>query len=599
MLRQMMISAALVAGLLMADLPVQASPSPLTNNDVVTLAQAGLGEETIVAAIQAQDASFDISVPALLKLKQDGVTPKVLRAMVAAMSKRDTGASVPASAWRTNDQAGAGVASDLTNQSQATSQAPAPASKKGSWLKVVAALGKAGRAVSSAGVDVADGTGHVGSSFKDSFMSGFSNAVNRQSNAYMDGTSAVSRQSDAYADGPSNQDEPTVPRGAFAAPQQSQATGYYMTPDGNLTPVENPAQASQGSRQYAGAATPASASGTRTAMPSRTQAVIMFTAWRDPREGAFTMNVPQGWQVTGGTIRNSAIDPRPVVRATSPDHRIQVFYGDANLIPREVPNRMTAFAGMREGQTVQGAWGGPILLARYQTGEQFARGYIAAQLCRAPQITSAGTLQDASSQLSAAALAYGRAQGASAQAWVGETNFQCGARTGYVRASTVLAGSATGQGVGIWIIMELGGFMAADPSQVAMARYILNNMAGSFKLDPQWEARQAQTTRDVTGAVTRAQQQMAASIAQHARQQAQSNQIDVMSGWEKRNKVMDGIMQRDSDTRLGITTATDDITGSHTVSNDFTYHWTRPDGSIVGTNTDTPPDYSSGWRMMH
>jgi len=287
-----------------------------------------------------------------------------------------------------------------------------------------------------------------------------------------------------------------------------------------------------------------------------------------------------------------------VIRAASPDGKVQVFIGDPNLIPREVPNQMTAFTGMREGQTMKGAWGGPILLARYQTGEQFARSYVAAQLCRTPQITNSGILQDASRQLTASAMAYGRAQGASAQAWVGETNFQCGAQTGYVRASTVLAAPPSGQGVAIWVIQELGGFVTADPSQIAMARYILNNMTGSFQLDPQWEARQAQATRDVTGAVTRAQQQMAASIAQNARQQAQSNQFDVMAGWEKRNKVMDGIMERDSQTRLGITTVTDDIQGSHTVSNAYNYYWTRGDGSIVGTMTDAPPEGNAGWRMM-
>jgi hypothetical protein len=27
--------------------------------------------------------------------------------------------------------------------------------------------------------------------------------------------------------------------------------------------------------------------------------VVMFTTWRDPREGAFTLSVPQGWQVSG------------------------------------------------------------------------------------------------------------------------------------------------------------------------------------------------------------------------------------------------------------------------------------------------------------
>jgi hypothetical protein len=113
------------------------------------------------------------------------------------------------------------------------------------------------------------------------------------------------------------------------------------------------------------------------------------------------------------------------------------------------------------------------------------------------------------------------------------------------------------------------------------------------------EARQAQATRDVTGAVTRAQQQMAASIAQHAREQASHDQIDVTSGWEVRNKSLDATMQRGDEARRGTATATDDYLGvSHTVPKDYSYYWTRPDGSIAGTNTDTPPDYSNGWRMM-
>jgi hypothetical protein len=544
MLRQVMISAILAASFLMADLPAQASTSPLTNNDVVSLAKAGLEEETIIAVIQKQDASFDISVPALLKLKQDGVPPNVLHAMVAAMSKQSTAA----------------MTEEHTNQAQAPF---APTGKKKSWLKAVAAVGGvAGRALTSAGVDFAGGAGLAGNSFKGGFLSGLSGVASRQPNGYGAG---IPNQSPADASM------------AFAAAPQEQANGYYnTTANGNVIAVQYRDQAAQ----------------------SALEPGISFRPWRDPREGAFTMNVPQGWQVTGGILRTSAMDPHPLVLATSPDHRIQLFYGDANLVPREVPNRMIAMAGIREGQTTRGSWGGPILMARYQTGEQFARNYVVSQLCRAPQITSSGTLPDASRQLSAAAIAYGRTLGAPAQAWVGETNFRCGGQAGYVRASTVLAGTATGQGVGIWVVMELTGFMA-DPSEAAVARYILNTMAGSFQLDQQWEARQAQVTRDVTGAVTRAQNQMAAAIAQNARQQAQSNQIDVMSGWEKRNKVMDGIMQRDSNTRLGIATATDDITGSHTVSNDHTYNWTRPDGTITGTNTDTPPDYSSGWRLMN
>ena len=166
-----------------------------------------------------------------------------------------------------------------------------------------------------------------------------------------------------------------------------------------------------------------------------------------------------------------------------------------------------------------------------------------------------------------------------------------------MRASTVVAGSPAGAQV--WAVLELSGFIVGDPSQTAFARYILNNIIGSVQMNPQWEARQAQTTRDISGAVTRALHQMAASIAQHAREQASHDQIDVMSGWEARNKTMDSIRERRSEAITGTRAANDDYLGvSHTVTNDYDYYWYPAGGSIARTNTDTPPEYSNGWRMM-
>src|ERR1700743_3486436 len=171
-------------------------------------------------------------------------------------------------------------------------------------------------------------------------------------------------------------------------------------------------------------------------------AILLFTPWRDPKEGAFTLNVPQGWQIGGGTVRDSSIDPRHILRATSPDGGIQILMGDNSLIPREVPNQMLVYAGMREGQVTRGAWGGPLLIARYQTGEQFAQAYIRGTLCRQAQITSFGTLADATRQLNQQAIAYGRSMGSSAQASVGEAGFRCGSQIGYVRAPPRVGGSA-------------------------------------------------------------------------------------------------------------------------------------------------------------
>ena len=101
---------------------------------------------------------------------------------------------------------------------------------------------------------------------------------------------------------------------------------------------------------------------------------------------------------------------------------------------------------------MKGLWGGPLLIARYQTGEQFARSY-ASRLCPASQITSSKVVPDATRLLTAKAVEYGRAQGAPAQAWVGEVRFRCGAQNGYVRASTVVAGSPAGAQV--WAVLEL------------------------------------------------------------------------------------------------------------------------------------------------
>jgi hypothetical protein len=99
----------------------------------------------------------------------------------------------------------------------------------------------------------------------------------------------------------------------------------------------------------------------------------MFTTWRDPREGAFTVSVPEGWQTSGGANRRSAVDITHTIRSATPDGRVKMFMNDADIVPREVPNQMTAMAGIREGQITKGAWGGPILMARFQTGQQFVR----------------------------------------------------------------------------------------------------------------------------------------------------------------------------------------------------------------------------------
>jgi len=63
---------------------VQDPQVPLTNDDVMKMVGAGLTESTIVQVIQKVSSNFDTSPDALIKLKQQGVTAKIIEVMVAA-----------------------------------------------------------------------------------------------------------------------------------------------------------------------------------------------------------------------------------------------------------------------------------------------------------------------------------------------------------------------------------------------------------------------------------------------------------------------------------------------------------------------------------
>lgn len=72
---------------------------PLTNADVVAMVKAGLPESTVVLAIQKGPVNFDTSPQALIQLKNQGVGPKVLDAM---LQPAGAGAPAPAPQPRTS-----------------------------------------------------------------------------------------------------------------------------------------------------------------------------------------------------------------------------------------------------------------------------------------------------------------------------------------------------------------------------------------------------------------------------------------------------------------------------------------------------------------
>ena len=77
-------------------MPFAANAAPMTNDDVIKLVRGGLGESTVIQAIDASAPAFDTSPDGLIRLKQGGVSDTVIQRI---LSKGSSGAPSAAPAY--------------------------------------------------------------------------------------------------------------------------------------------------------------------------------------------------------------------------------------------------------------------------------------------------------------------------------------------------------------------------------------------------------------------------------------------------------------------------------------------------------------------
>lgn len=63
------------------------SIKPLTNDDILAMARAGLTEETILTAVRSAPGNYNLAAQDLIGLKEAGVSETVIQAMLAASGK--------------------------------------------------------------------------------------------------------------------------------------------------------------------------------------------------------------------------------------------------------------------------------------------------------------------------------------------------------------------------------------------------------------------------------------------------------------------------------------------------------------------------------
>lgn len=67
---------------------IPAQEKPLRNEDIIQMTKAGLDEDTIIKAIEANDSAFDTSAEGLLALKNAGVSESIIQAILKAATKK-------------------------------------------------------------------------------------------------------------------------------------------------------------------------------------------------------------------------------------------------------------------------------------------------------------------------------------------------------------------------------------------------------------------------------------------------------------------------------------------------------------------------------
>jgi hypothetical protein len=307
---------------------------------------------------------------------------------------------------------------------------------------------------------------------------------------------------------------------------------------------------------------------------------LAFVRFTDPRENAFSTEVPRGWKTSGGLFRVASVDTRGAVESVSPEGDIRVSAGDKDLPPFTVPNQVLAMAGFREGSWYSPGYGVRMMVRRYQPGVVFAEDYVRAKLapqigCSSLTITAKESRPDLTKSINALYSQFA-AQGMNVREDAGEVWFSCTHNNqqwkGYYLVTTQISAGAGG---GVWHAEHVLGYAAAS-GKAAIAEIAMLHLAVAMQLNPEWVKMQQGVTMATSQIVAKTNEQVSSTIRKT---------------FENKWKTEDQIFRRDANARRGVTDVLDPETGeSWTVQNGSSQYWRKPGSDvIVGTQTYDSP----------
>jgi hypothetical protein len=328
------------------------------------------------------------------------------------------------------------------------------------------------------------------------------------------------------------------------------------------------------------------------------KADVRWQRFVDPVEHAFSLYVPQGWAVTGGTRRLSPSDVRFGVNVTSPDKAITVFYGDPDVPAFAEPSQVLAYAGFGVGSWKPVAPGTNVLVEPYASGAEFAADWGTGRMMRtcdgAPSVAPTAR-PDLSRQIATAYPDYNVTTTVDA----GEAAFACRfggtAMAGYVFAATERVHTTSGM---YWDVKALMGFTAPQAAE-PVAYGVLALMTKSFTVDPQWLTNNTNNANQFAGEMNQSNTASAQAAMAANAQLAAADAAGIAASEHDADTTYNAIESFDYYGVRGTSDFADSDTGAvfSGLDNSYAHTYVNDDGTILQTDSENSP--GNGWHEVH
>jgi len=303
---------------------------------------------------------------------------------------------------------------------------------------------------------------------------------------------------------------------------------------------------------------------------------LQWVRYTDNAEGAFSMEVPVGWQVEGGMYRLGYFDVRWMMDIRSLDGKVIIRINDADVPPYVLPGPHSGPAGRPaiRPQMFQ------MFVDNYQEAQTYAQTYAKrrfASVCNSltptqsdwkPTMPPAWHEQEQPARITDASLAYNCAT-------------SDGPRVANAYAVTAIHGRD-----GLWMVDVLITLLAT-PDRLQEARSMTQHMIDTWEETPKWKSYQAQITQVGLGQMQAAFHQFMQQMAVYHQERTQAMNQQV-AGFEKRMQQQADQVTSFGNILTGVTNLVDPVTGMQ--FQDFTgpksNYYTNGAGVRINSNID-------------